>query len=163
MKVIPSYANLGIGWHTDYTLTVEQRCQAQFRYDIPKSGVENVQPLGFFGNLWEGSPYSFVLDWAAPIGDWLTALDANALAPYFTEGCVSEYLKTISATAAEVGDGWQLSSLGGGPISGIKPYSFVRVLRGPDTFVRIPIRNPLSLNHAAQGLSLLTQALKSWY
>ena len=164
-KVISANAGgLAVGWRTDYHLIVEQRNQAQFRYDIPKSGVENVQPLGFFGNLWEGSPYSFVLDWAAPIGQWLTALDANALAPYFTEGCVSEYLKTISIRAEEVGEGWHLSSLGGGPISGIKPYSFSRVLRGPNTLsVGIPIRNPLSLNHAAQGLALLSQALKSWY
>ena len=164
-KVISARAGgLAVGWRTDYHLIVEQRNQAQFRYDIPKSGVENVQPLGFFGNLWEGSPYSFVLDWAAPVGQWLTALDANALAPYFTEGCVSEYLKTISIRAEEVGEGWHLSSLGGGPISGIKPYSFSRVLRGPSTLsVGIPIRNPLSLNHAAQGLALLSQALKSWY
>lgn len=156
---------LTVGWATEYSLVVEQRNQAQFRYDIPNSGLANVQPLGFFGNLWEGSPYSFVLDWAAPIGQWLTALDANALAPYFVEGSVSEYLKTVSISAKEVSvGGWQVSSLGGGPINGIKPYSFSRVLRGPSTLsVGIPIRNPLSLNHGAQGLALLAQKLKSWY
>ncbi len=160
-----SAGGLTIGWLTEYHFIVEQRNKAQFRYDIPRSGVENVQPLGFFGNLWEGSPYSFVLDWAAPMGQWLTALDANALAPYFTEGCVSEYLKTLSIRVSEIEvGGWHSSSLGGGLFNGIKPYSFTRVLRGPNTLsVGIPIRNPLGINHAAQGLALLTQVLKSWY
>lgn len=160
-----SAGGLAVGWSTVYTLLVQQRNQAVFRYDIPNTGLENVQPLGFFGNLWEGSPYSFVLDWVAPIGDWLTALDANALAPYFLEGCVSEYLKTLSVVRREEPQpGWTLSSLGGSPITGVKPYSFSRVLRGPSTLgVRIPIRNPLSLDHAAQGLSLLSQALARWY
>jgi hypothetical protein len=153
------------GWDAEYTLQVEQRCKAQFRYDIPNSGLENVQPLGFFGSLWEGSPYSFVADWIAPIGTWLNALDANALAPYFTEGCVSEYLKTTSIGKKIVARaGWTLSVQDRSSLIGIKPYSFTRVLRGPYTVnVRIPIRNPLNLNHAAQGLSLLTQALKRWY
>lgn len=162
---VETAGGLAVGWVSKYSLIVEQRNQAQFRYDIPNSGLANVQPLGFFGNLWEGSPYSFVADWISPIGDWLTALDANALAPYFTEGSVSEYCKTISASVEEVGDGgWSLSGQGVGSFAGVKPYKFSRVLRGPNTLsVRIPIRNPLSLNHAAQGLALLTQALKSWY
>jgi hypothetical protein len=159
--------SLAVGWVTRYTLLIEQINRAQFRYDIPKSGVENVQPLGFFGNLWEGSPYSFVVDWLTPFGDWLTALDANALAPYFTEGSVSEYFRTLQMTGEEIPDGaWTVSSTGGHTFveSGILPYWFSRVLRGPNTLsVGIPIRNPLSLQHGAQGLSLLTQVLKSWY
>ncbi len=158
-------APLGIGWEAEYRLIVEQRNEAQFRYNIPNSGLENVQPLGFFGTLWEGSKASFVVDWLAPFGSWLTALDANALAPYFLEGCVSQTIRTISIDREiKSSGGWNLSSIGGGPVNGIKPFSFSRSLRGPDTLsVGIPIRNPLSLNHAAQGLSLLSQVMKSWF
>ena len=133
-----------------------------FRYDIPTDRLPTVEPLGFFGTLWEGSPYSFVADWVAPIGDWLTALDANALWPYFIEGSVSETIRGRPVrTWAEAVGGWHMSGEVTGTVSFPQLFSFRRVLRGPNTLTaRIPFKNPLSLSHAAQGLSLLTQALQ---
>lgn len=154
-----------IGWEVVYTVLLQQKNRAVFRYDIPKTGLANVQPTGFFGTLWEGSKGSFVLDWLVPVGTYLSALEANALAPYFTEGCVSEVVKVISTSGkVEPVGGWSIVTTGGAPSMRLHPFRFRRVLKGPYTVsTRPPIRNPLNLQHAAQGLALLSQVMKKWY
>lgn len=49
------------------------------RYRIYSSNLEKVSRYGFFNApalAWELIPFSFVVDWAIGVGDWLTRLDA---------------------------------------------------------------------------------------
>jgi hypothetical protein len=140
-----------------------QMSSCSYRYDIPSRALDAVEPTGFFGNLWEGTPYSFVLDWALPIGTRLTAIEAQALGIYFVEGSMSSIvrLKPISSKIVP-SSAWTVAV--DGPVeltTVVQPFFFARTLETPGLMtMRVPFKNPLSLNHMAQGLALLTQFLR---
>jgi hypothetical protein len=148
-------------------LLLEQRNTSVFKYAFPADRLPNLEPIGFFGGLWEGAPYSFVLDWIAPVGTWLNALDANALACYFVQGSSSEIVRTIAVRsehrpypaypwASELRR-YETSLI-------VPPYNFSRVLESPWSITsRVPFRTDLNLRHAAQGLALLSQAMQRLY
>jgi len=152
-------------WRVATDLELLQRNKAVFRYDVPMTMLDNLQPTGFFGGLYEGAPYSYVLDWIAPVGRWLTALDANSLAIYFKEGTSSEVVKVVGSSSRDV-------SMEGAPPGYIyemsnyetqllrAPWNFTRTLETPWSITsRVPFRADLNLQHAAQGLSLLAVAM----
>lgn len=102
---------------------------------------------------WELVPFSFVVDWALPLGNWLSALDAT-FGWNFKSGSVSSLSRvscgiTCSHPNGDIRD--QASYSGS-----MKKYSFNRSVVGVSPFPRFPnVKNPLSLGHAANGLSLL--------
>lgn len=157
----------GTPFNCDTILQLEQRNTSVFKYAFPADRIPTLEPIGFFGGLWEGAPYSFVLDWVAPVGSWLNALDACALAIYFVEGSSSESVRTTGVRTIHYpyGTGGFSVTLDDFETSLIqKPWSFERVLESPWSITsRVPFRADLNLNHAAQGLSLLSQALKGLY
>ncbi len=167
------FTNGGGQWdsnlNVDTWLLLEQRNKAIFKYAFPADRLPTLQPVGFFGGLWEAAPMSFVLDWVAPVGTWLTALDANTLAVYFEEGCSSEMVRALEVRSehrpAYPPPWWLTSELRNFDTELIvKPFAFTRVLESPWSLTsRIPFRADLNLNHAAQGLALLSQALKKLY
>lgn len=150
---------------TDTTLQLKQFNKTVMRYRIPFDRLENLQPLGFFGTQYELAPFSFVLDWVLPVGTWLNALDANALAIYFVEGSTSEMVRaTSSSTRLRYpggGGGTLISGVAGYDVEIQRwPFRFQRILETPWSITsRVPFRTDLNLSHAAQGLSLLAQAL----
>lgn len=153
------------GWRHD--LLLEQKNRTVMRYRIPTDRLENLQPQGFFGGVWEARPYSFVLDWVLPVGTWLRALDANALAYYFVEGCSSESVRTIRVRDQfdghkSVPSGWNVTCRNLASRFTQKPFRFERRLQTPyaNLTARVPLRTDLNLNHAAQGIALLTQVLR---
>lgn len=110
---------------------------------------------------WELLPYSFVIDWLLPIGDWLSCLDA-ALGFDFRSGSITSrrecntYVKALTGTAP------------------VNPYKIVHadyechrrefdLLRTPYSSSPLPsypgFKDPFSLTHVANGFSLLSQAL----
>jgi hypothetical protein len=167
------FTNGGGNWasyfNVDTWLLLEQKNKSVFKYAFPADRLPTLEPCGFFGGLWEAAPMSFVLDWVAPVGNWLKALDANALAVYFVEGSSSEMVRTIGCRSVHRPIGtvpsWLKVSLinyDTGLI--LKPYNFTRTLESPWSITsRVPFRADLNLNHAAQGLALLSQALKRLY
>lgn len=154
----------GSYFNVDTYLLVEQRNTAVFKYAFPADRLPTLEPIGFFGGLWEAAPMSFVLDWIAPVGTWLTALDANALACYFVEGSSSEVVRTLSSRceARQIGEpAWTATLRNYDTELIIPPYNFTRTLESPWSITsRVPFRADLNLSHAAQGLSLLSQAMK---
>lgn len=120
-----------------------------------------------FGNLWEQTPYSFVADWVIPIGNWVGAMEAMQFAPFFKEGCFRSHRTRTISTIGQANSGSPgVADVSGGPLGySFKDYEYVRSaitdLHG-EIWNRPPLRNPLSIDHAAQGLSLITQALKRW-
>lgn len=160
----------GGSWGTYFTvetkLLIHQKNRTVMKYAFPADRLPNLEPTGFFGGLYEGAPYSFVLDWISPVGTWLNALDANALAIYFVEGCTSELVKVLETNSQHVGTnpGWKVELYDYEPTFIVKPYKFTRVLEDPWSIkARVPFRTTLNLSHAAQGIALLTQAMKRLY
>lgn len=53
--------------------------QARVRYVIRRAGLKQLAQVGITNPAllaWELIPYSFVVDWLFPVGDWLSSLDA---------------------------------------------------------------------------------------
>lgn len=157
----------GGGFNTLTTLMLRQVNTSTFKYAFPADRLPNLEPIGFFGGLWEGAPYSFVLDWISPVGTWLNALDANALACYFVEGSTSESVKTIGVRTEHKPIGVDPSDVTLRNFETrllVAPYRMSRVLETPWSITsRVPFRTDLNLRHAAQGLALLSQAMKRLY
>jgi hypothetical protein len=134
--------------HLDYTL------ENPVLATLSQLGITNPALL-----VWEKLPYSFVIDWASPIGAYLSAFDA-ALGWGFKGGSCSKVTKLVAK---------------GEPVTGSNPavrniYSwdyhcnmmaFNRDVYTSSPLPRFPgIKNPLSTGHVANALSLLAQAFR---
>lgn len=113
--------------------------------------------------IYELIPYSFVLDWALPIGGWISSLDAT-MGFRFRSGSVSTLRKVTTRTRPEhskfrPSQGW--STYDAQFEITEKKVRFRRVRYSAPPKVPFPrIRNPLNLSNAASGLALLIQAFK---
>ena len=107
---------------------------------------------------WELAPYSFVLDWAMPIGQWLQALNS---VKYYT-GWRSTLSNTLLETARVTGaSGRSGSNFHQGTCRGGGYRAFVlerRVVPGLP-LLGLPIKDPRSLTHMADSLSLFASHL----
>jgi len=113
--------------------------------------------------VWERVPYSFVVDWFLPIGNWLSTFDAGL---GYSFKCCSigtfERMKVHSSPGAsghQIND-WDSFENFCNPIR----YEWFRFIRAPTDGppgVGLPhFKNPLSGIHLANALSLLTNAFR---
>ena len=107
---------------------------------------------------WELVPYSFVVDWVLPVGQWLDSLDALlGYGPAWTS--ISSYRKT---NWVDVGLSKDYSATSWVHYNYIGTKELVNVNRTATSGVPIPafprFKDPRSLGHMANGLSLLAQA-----
>jgi hypothetical protein len=141
-------------------------CFVRLDYIPTNDVLAHISSLGLTNPLalvWEKTPYSFVVDWFLPIGDWFSVLDAT-LGYTYLSGSRTERQDT-SATFT----GLPRSA------SGTKPGSAFNTTRADawrktirrrsypsSPLPNLPrLKNPLSLGHMTNGLSLLTQAFGS--
>lgn len=123
-----------------------------FLRSLARTGVTNPAEIA-----WEIVPFSFVVDWFLPVGDYLHVLDAN-LGWQFKGGSSSTYRNVTQNVKQAPASGDYL----GGSFSG----SFKRVKLDRVVFTGSPLptlprlKNPLSLGHMANGLALLSQVAK---
>jgi len=108
--------------------------------------------------VWERVPYSFVVDWVLPVGNWLDSLDAMlgytdcySSISFYNETLWNEYAKSKT---------WSATSYMKQDWSGTK--RMVKVTRSATSGVPLPtfpsFKDPRSLGHMANGLSLLAQS-----
>lgn len=131
--------------------------------------VQNVNPMlalfaqsGFTNPLdlaWELLPFSFVVDWFIPIGDFFNCLDAT-VGWSFRGGSISRvqrYKSTASNIRYNPGSGWPDTGLS---VSG-KAY-YVNMTRSVYSSSPLPSRphfiDKRSSTHVANGIALLTAA-----
>lgn len=107
---------------------------------------------------WERLPFSFVVDWALPIGGWLESLDALL-------GYTSAYTSNSTLVKCEwVGTGLSEVFSPGNFVNAnyIERKRMISLVRAASSGVPLPtfprVKDPLSLGHMANGLSLLAQA-----
>lgn len=110
---------------------------------------------------WELVPYSFVVDWFLPVGDWLSTLDAT-LGYKFKSGSRSERTTLVLNGQLKpfdrVGYIYRYPSVNA-ETARLSRKSLKRVVYETSPRPGLPrMKNPLSLGHMANGLSLLAQA-----
>jgi hypothetical protein len=111
---------------------------------------------------WELIPLSFVLDWALPLGDYFSSLDAMVgweLLGY-SSTVFSKRRYTFTGTSVTPA-GWL--SCSNDWTSYYKTVSVARNTASSVPFPMLPsIKDPASHSHVADGLAILTQALSKW-
>jgi hypothetical protein len=102
---------------------------------------------------WELTPYSFVADWMIPIGDWLQALNS---VKYYSgwETCATQYIsetcKWSNGSSTMFGAKQSSSCRGHAQRLRVK-----RTIMGTVPLIGLPVKDPRSVTHMAQALSLL--------
>lgn len=102
---------------------------------------------------WEVTPFSFVVDWIVPIGDWLQALNSFK---YYDgwQGCYTQYLTEelqFSGAKYSVSGGSYSSTCTGHA----KYLTINRSITNGLPLLGLPIKDPRSIDHMAKALSLL--------
>lgn len=124
--------------------------------------VAHLNNLGLsnpFEIAWEMVPYSFVVDWMLPIGDWFSTFDA-ALGYRFLSGSCTERrevrTKVVPAPYRPYA-GWSKVR---SDFSGTgRRLRLTRSIYSSSPIPMLPrVKNPLSLGHMANGLALLATA-----
>lgn len=141
--------------------TARARCVVQYRVSNP--GVNYVKSLGLT-NLpslaWELSPGSLIVDWALPIGTWLSNMDAT-WGLTFVRGTLSTSEVTSQETLA-----WHVNDTPNatGVYNGYGRNARLVTLKNRGVLTSFPtngfpsFKNPATAKHAANGLAFLVQA-----
>lgn len=155
-----------VGPPIEYIFSGKSLYQTKLVYQIPTNLLSEFSSLGLTNPAeigWELLPYSFVIDWFLPIGDWLSALDAGFLLE-FKEGSQSYIGRTECSSWEPIQDDSGFTELVSyrvrRPVG--RGFKFLRNLTYPYQPMLPSLRAPLSLDKMAKGLSLLTQVLKKW-
>ena len=140
-------------------------------YGLNNLTLAELSSLGLinpFEILWETTRYSFVVDWFLPIGGWLSALTAD-VGWTFVTGTLSLISRRRFAGSTVTGS-WPASV--SAPLWVDKyTYPSVPVIQstvgvmhrtcyGSSPVPGLYVKNPLSFDHVANGLSLLVQAFR---
>lgn len=133
----------------DYTL------ENPFVATLSQVGVTNPAAL-----VWELLPYSFVVDWFSPVGNWLSAFDA-ALGWSFKGGscsAISNYDERGTVVIPPKVFGGHVSVMGAAASAHWRANSFTRKVYSSSPLPRFPgIKNPISGPHIANAVALLSQ------
>lgn len=131
---------------------------------FPDAALAEPAALGFTNPLvclWEVTPWSFVVDWFLPVGNYLEQLTAthgwifyDGCQTTLTKvGCMAQWSYGKTTYSGDWTYSYQASYYGGG--------TYVRMRRGTLASFPTPklpsFKNPLSLGHFWNGLALLSQ------
>ncbi|YP_010769650.1 maturation protein [ssRNA phage SRR6960803_9] len=125
-----------------------------------------LQQLGISNPLnlaWELIPYSFVVDWFVPVGDYLSSLDAY-LGKTFVKGCVSKWFEqdvSYNVTGVSFNSGYYPGytiASGSYPASHVSIRNYSRKVIGTFPQAQLSLIRPeLNLSRTIDGISLLLQ------
>ena len=109
--------------------------------------------------LWEITPFSFMVDWLLPIGDWLQALNS---AKYYTgwQTVGTDFIEETMSASGSSGTVSGFIKCQTSVSKGVYKLKNVRrrVLNGLPLF-GLPIKDPKSVDHMAKTLSLLATTM----
>jgi hypothetical protein len=160
-KILPF--NAGPGPHFEFECRRRRLVKYSLTYDVPSWALKDVSELGLsnpLSTLYELTPYSFVLDWVVPVGDWLSVLDAGAFLD-FKEGSLTRMVNLDRPSyrldpAANAGISIKRERLSYLSLTGLGLSR--TVITSKPVFAGIPrLKKPFQLDKLAKGLALLTQ------
>lgn len=140
--------------------TFEASCRVKMKSN--STFLQTASELGLTNPLfvaWEKVPFSFVVDWAIPIGSFLSQFDAG-LGWTLSSGSITSWLKQEATTVRSVES--VPSNYDYFVCDGLCFYESISVIRVPIVdwvdMISIPyVKDPASLVHLANALALLTQ------
>jgi len=143
----------GVKVRLDYSMSSE------WTNKVMDSGV-----LRFDEIAWEFVPWSFVIDWALPIGTTLAALGAGAGLD-FKAGTKTSYSQSESYTNGSVGRSYDRSNTGqryGNCNLNSSQYvnSMARSVYQTPPEASLYVKNPISTSHATSALALLVNGFQ---
>ena len=160
-------------WEWEQQLSVRRKVKLKLMYYFPSQAGEMLPTMTPFGTAWELAPWSFVIDWFIPIGDWIGAMEATQYAIYMDHAVLTQSVKVASQAGAM--SRWTkkysptnhvIDSQSPVPRASGFSYRMTRdILSKVDVLDRISFpsfKNKLGLNQAAQSLALLQQVLNKW-
>jgi hypothetical protein len=143
-------------WTKSVYTRIDALPQNEAIISLASVGVTNPLLIG-----WELVPFSFVVDWVYPIGNWLESLDAllgYGAATYSSSFLVRGKWRDKGLSYTGVKDGWRYTQAN----SYTATKRVVSLQRSVSDSVPIPslprIKDPRSLGHMANGLALLATA-----
>ena len=133
-------------------------------YELESPLIATAAQVGMINPLeivWERLPYSFVVDWFAPVGPWLNALTAASGWRFLAGTCtVSRRLEQTGNFLKFQGDLPNVWSAGGAASYVNRCFSISRTLYSSSPLPRFPgLKNPLSAQHLGNALALLSGAV----
>lgn len=143
---------------------VEVSCNGTIEYSVASNIVNFAANTGIINPLavaWEVIPYSFVVDWFLPVGNFLNSLDFDT-GLEFSRGWLSFHgqglvdLKAVSGSYVADDHNLTMNWQGGGVNYTSRGYRRT-VLRSFPAIVYPSFKNPISLLHANNALALLRQ------
>lgn len=162
-KIQEASSRLTVNGNTREYMTADAFYESSVRVKMKSSSMflKTASEVGLTNPLlvaWELVPFSFVVDWALPIGTFLSQFD-SALGWYFEQGSITSFSKYHGTTVREV------ANVPADYVFFIcdirRDLEQVSVSRtGINTWVEmfsIPyVKNPASIEHALNALALLT-------
>jgi hypothetical protein len=141
---------------------VEGSWKVKVRLDYNMSGpiIATLSQLGLINPLeiiWEKLPYSFVVDWCLPVGDYLSLLTAD-YGWDFIAGSVSTIgrckvqsglCRGVNGVSETTGARWNEDS-----------FAFHRTRLDSSPMPRIHFKNPITAGHVANAMSLLVNCFR---
>jgi len=157
------------GYSSLYRLTVTDKwkhsCRVVLYYKLRNPVLAKFASLGLtnpFELAWEKMKYSFVIDWFLPVGNWLSTLDAD-FGWDFHSGTLTKYSSGGSSSYFNI-TGFAPSDVKvdySGENYSAKGFSMTRTVYSSAPWGGIPrFKNPLSSQHVANAMALLTQAFR---
>lgn len=155
---------------TGRTITTTKRTKLTIKYGAEfstSSALHSVAQLGLTNPAliaWELTPFSFVVDWFLPVGNYVSSLDAT-LGLDFQKGFATTYEESVVDTEIS----YKLSSLNNGVV--METIGYRRMSKKSVDLVRTKLttwpspklphfKNPLGVEHVLNALALLTNTFK---
>lgn len=147
-------ASAGRGYISDFRGRVNYTVDVQDAHLLSELGLSN--PLAI---AWEVLPYSFVVDWFAPVGRWVNTLDAT-LGCHFLSGTMASTVNTVfrwSNKSTFVDGNFKYIYYGCDGYGRRFVYKRAPLVGFP--VVHLPqLKDPVSKAHVLNALALLSQA-----
>lgn len=161
-----------VGYATNHNMsqlrlvrTGKNFCFVRLDYELNSPLLAVFSSLGLTNPLeiaWELLPYSFVIDWFVPVGDWLRTLDAD-FGWRFISGTTTQGYSYVTEGSGVISKPSGSSEVGstGYVTSRQDVFSFSRSVNATSPRAGFPtFKNPLSVGHLANSLSLLLNAFR---
>lgn len=165
-RVETGYSPLGSAGKDNVTITIKRFIQAKYvcSFFITNPASRSLSQMGFTNPAllaWELLPYSFVVDWFIPIGNYLSTLDAT-LGMNFQGGCATLFERyELEETRTGTGQYYFSYRMVGSTYGGSSTVSVKRTQLRSFPRASLPsFKNPLSTTHALNAIALLRNSFK---
>lgn len=147
----------------DLAIDTKQTCTVELWYVLASPLAATFSSLGLTNPLeafWEVTPFSFVVDWFLPVGDWLSACEGD-WGFRFLVGRMTDFTRVkVSGVPRAKNNGNIIYRSNYGPIRGEGIDMYRYLLTTPPQAGFPALKNPFSAQHIANAMSLLVQAFR---